>query len=56
VFAVYGAVVLVSGRDTCGRGRDALVVAAIVALVAAIPGEGKKPKPEDYGFTEGSKP
>jgi hypothetical protein len=52
--AIYGAVVLLSGRDPCHRGRDAIVVAVILALMAG-PGEPKKTEAEKYRLT-GDKP
>jgi hypothetical protein len=48
---------LFAGHDPCHRGKDAMVVAAILALAAAVPEfPGPKAKPEKYDFTEGSRP
>jgi hypothetical protein len=55
VFAVYGAAVLVSGRDPCHGGRHAIAVAVILSSLAVLPESPAKPKPENYGFTEGNK-
>ena len=52
--AFYGAVVLLLGHDPCHRGKDALVVAGILALAAAVPeSPAKKPQAEKYSFTPG---
>ena len=55
-FAAYGAIVLLAGRDPCHRGRHAIAVAVILSSLAVLPESPGKPKPEDYGFTEASKP
>ena len=39
----------------CHRGRHA-AVAVILSSLAVLPESPGKPKPEDYGFTEASKP
>jgi hypothetical protein len=48
--AIYGAVVLLSGRDYCHRGKDALAIAGILAFGAAVPESPAKtkPQPEKY--------
>ncbi len=52
----YGVIVLLSGRDPCHRGKDALAIAAILAASAIIPeSPGKKVTPENYPLT-GSRP
>lgn len=54
--AIFGSIVLLSGRDPCGHGRDVVVVAAILAVAAAVPEyPAKKVQPEKYPLT-GSKP
>jgi hypothetical protein len=48
---LYGALVLFLGHNP-HRGKDALVIAAILALSAIIPeSPGKKPEPEKYHIT-----
>ncbi len=53
VALVYGVAVLLSGHDPYHRGKDALVVALILAVAAIIPeSPGKqKPQPEKYYIT-----
>jgi hypothetical protein len=49
LFAVYGAAVLLAGRDYCHRGKHALAMAAILAASAIIPeSPGKRVTPEKY--------
>jgi hypothetical protein len=50
LFAVYRAVVLLSGRDPCNHGRHAIVAAVILTLMAG-PGEPKKSEAEKYYLT-----
>jgi hypothetical protein len=52
--AFYGALVLLLGHEPCNRGKDALVIAGILALAAAVPeSPAKKPQAEKYSFTPG---
>ena len=48
LFAVYGAVVLLSGRD----GLHAIVVAGILSVLAAVPESPAKAKFETYHITQ----
>ena len=52
LFAVYGAVVLLSGRDPCHRGRDAIGSAVILSLLAIVPESPAEAKPEPYHITQ----
>jgi hypothetical protein len=53
MFAIVGGAVLLSGHDPCHRGKDAMVIAAILALAAAIPeSPGPKAKAEKYDLME----
>ena len=51
LFAVYGAVVLLSGRDPCHRGLHAIAVAGILSLLAFVSESPAKPKLEKYDLT-----
>jgi hypothetical protein len=50
--AFYGVVVLLAGHDYCHRAKDALVLAGILAVAAALPEfpASKKPQPEKYSL------
>jgi hypothetical protein len=50
LLAVYGAAILLSGRDPYHHGRISIMFSAIVAL-AAIPREPKKVAPDKYNLT-----
>jgi hypothetical protein len=52
MFAIGGGAVLLSGHDPYHRGKDAMVIAAILALAAAVPESpgAKKGVPEKYSF------
>jgi hypothetical protein len=52
LFAIFGAVVLLSGRDPCHRGRDAIGFAVILSLLAIVPGSPAKAKPEPYHIAQ----
>jgi hypothetical protein len=57
MFAIVGGAVLLGGHEYCHRGKDALVVAGILALAAAVPeSPAKKLQPEKYDLTGGSMP
>lgn len=49
--AIYRVAVLLAGHDYCHRGKDALVIAGILALLAIIPESAGKPKPEKCHLT-----
>jgi hypothetical protein len=52
VFAVFGAAVLLSGRDPCHRGRHAIAMAVILSALAILPeSPARKPEPEKYHIT-----
>jgi hypothetical protein len=53
LFAIYGAVVLLFGSDSCHRGRTAIETAVILGLMAG-PGEPKKSEAEKYRLTGGA--
>jgi hypothetical protein len=52
LFAVFGAAVLLSGRDPCHHKQHAIVVAGILSLLAALPQSPAKAKPEPYHITQ----
>jgi hypothetical protein len=52
LFAVCGAVVLLSGRDPCHHGLHAIAVAGILSLLAAVPESPAKAKREPYHITQ----
>jgi hypothetical protein len=52
VAAFYGAVVLLSGRDPCQRGRHAIAMAVILWALAILPeSPARKPEREKYHIT-----
>jgi hypothetical protein len=54
LFGIYGAAVLLSGRDPCHQGRHAIAVAVILSALAVLPeSPTKKPQAEKYSFTPG---
>jgi uncharacterized MnhB-related membrane protein len=52
LFAVFGAVVLLSRRDPYHHGLHAIVLASILSLLAALPESPAKAKPEPYHITQ----
>ena len=52
LFAVYGAVVLLSGRDPCHCGLHAIAVAGILSLLLVVSESPAKQKPEKYDLTQ----
>ena len=52
LFAVFGAAVLLSGRDPCHHKQHAIVVAGILSVLAALPQSPAKAKPEPYHITQ----
>ena len=52
LFAVFGAVVLLSRRDPYHHGLHAIVLASILSLLPALPESPAKAKPEPYHITQ----